>query len=116
MFLKEEIILLADFNSLDENGLLPTTLHYAIFLKRPKVGDWVRLDDTEGHSCQGRVERITGELIEVAPNWDTWNTETKALRFSGSYSEHPRTVVRGTGDEQLTTGINTVLHSAQTGA
>ncbi len=114
-FLKEEIILLVDFNSLDKNDLLSATLRYAIFLRRPAVSDWVRLDDQEGHTCLGRVESITGELIKVSPYWDTWTTETKTAKFSGSYASYPRTEVRGTEESPHTTGVDATVRVSRAG-
>ena len=116
VFLKEEAMLLVDFSSVDESGLLPATFRYAMFLRKPSVGDWVRLDDAEGHSCRGRIKRITGELIEVAPVWETWTSESKTpSRFSSSYEEYLRTEVRGAEDKPSTVGIKAQLHLVQVG-
>ncbi len=116
VFLKEEAMLLVDFSSVDESGLLPATFRYAMFLRKPKVGDWVRLDDAEGHSCRGRIERITGELIEVAPVWETWTSEWKTpSRFSSSYQQDLRTEVQGEEGKLNTFGIKAQLHLAQVG-
>lgn len=116
-FLKEEIILLVDFTSVDENDLIPATLRYSVFLRKPREGDWVRLDDREGHSCLGRIERIKGELIKVAPYWETWISETRTpSRLSSSYIEHPTMGVQGSDKEFGTKGVGTKLHLLQAGA
>jgi hypothetical protein len=74
---KEELIMLVDFGDRDKDGLLLASLRHTIGLRKPRVGDWVRLDDTEGRSCRGRIASIKdgattkGGAIKVAPEWDT---------------------------------------------
>jgi hypothetical protein len=101
---KEELIMLVDFNSVDQNGCVLASLRYTIGWRRPQVGDWVRLDDTEGHTCRGRVDSVQGKAIKVAPDWNTLETYIPFPQFSVSYSrqwlqggDKPRTK----GSEQL---------------
>lgn len=89
---KEELIMLVDFDDRDEDGLLLASLRHTIGWRKPRVDDWVRLDDTEGRSCQGRIESIKdgatmkGGAIKVAPEWDTMTTYVpNQPEFSVSY-------------------------------
>lgn len=90
---KEELIMLVDFGDKDKDGLVLASLRHTIGWRKPRVGDWVRLDDTEGRSCQGRIESIKdgatmkGGAIKVAPEWDTMTTYVPDQpEFSFSYS------------------------------
>jgi hypothetical protein len=85
---KEELIMLVDFNSLDEEGRLLASTRYTIGWRKPQVGDWVRLDDTEGHTCRGYVSSVQGRAIKITPEWDTMTTYIPPQpEFSVSYSE-----------------------------
>jgi hypothetical protein len=85
---KEVLIMLVDFNSVDGQGRLLASLRHTIGWRKPKVGDWVRLDDTEGHTCRGRVDSVQGRAIKVVPEWDTLITYVPTdPTFSVSYSE-----------------------------
>lgn len=85
---KEELIMLVDFNSVDEKGRLLASLRHTIGWRKPQVGDWVRLDDTEGHTCRGRVDSVQGRAIRVVPEWDTLTTYVPTPpQFSVFYSD-----------------------------
>ena len=91
---KEELIMLVDFSDRDKDGLLLASSRHTIGLRKPRVGDWVRLDDTEGRSCRGRIASIKdgattkGGAIKVAPEWDTMVIYVPIPpEFSVSYSE-----------------------------
>lgn len=77
---KEELIMLVDFDDRERDGLLLASSRHTIGFRKPRVGDWVRLDDTEGRSCRGRIASIQdgattkGGAIKVAPEWDTLAT------------------------------------------
>jgi hypothetical protein len=97
---REELIILVDFNAVDEQSRLLASLRHTIGWRKPQVGDWVRLDDAEGHTCRGRVDSALGKAIKVTPEWGTLETYVPSLpQFSVSYSQQwlqgsdePRTV------------------------
>src|SRR5215204_777174 len=68
----EEVVLLVDFNELDENDSLSTYWDFSLGPWKPQEGLWARLVDGEGCSCLGKVKRISGEDVEVVPDWATW--------------------------------------------
>lgn len=91
---KEELIMLVDFSDRDRSGRVLASLRHTIGWIKPQVGDWVRLDDTEGRSCLGRVDSIKdgattkGGAIKVAPEWDTLEIYIPFPQSSVSYSQH----------------------------
>ncbi len=88
MALQEEMILRVDFNAIDDRGRLSALLRYAMGSHRPKVGDWVWLMDGDGNGCLGRVVEVQGELIEVGPDWSTWNPPVRLdKQHPASFSE-----------------------------
>lgn len=64
---REELIILVDFNAVDDQSRLLASLRHTIGWRKPQVGDWVRLDDAEGHTCRGRVDSVQGKAIKVTP-------------------------------------------------
>jgi len=91
---KEELIMLVDFDDRDRDGRVLASLRHTIGWRKPRVGDWVRLDDTEGRSCRGRIDSVKdgtttkGGAIKVIPQWDTLETYASFVpQFSGYYSQ-----------------------------
>jgi len=78
--LRGEIVLWVDFNNLKDDERLPTTLRYATGPRKPGVGDWVHIMDSDGDSCLAQVLRVEGMLVEVRPDWSTW--KASAPRWS----------------------------------
>jgi hypothetical protein len=70
--IRGEIVLWVDFNNLEDDDRLPTTLRYATGPRKPRAGDWVRIVDSDGDTCLAQVLRVEGMLVEVRPNWATW--------------------------------------------
>lgn len=82
-YLQQEIVLWVDFNSLEGDDLLTTTLRYATGPRRPIEGEWVRVTDSDGNSCLACVVRVEGILVEVKPEWSTWTSPVVTEVFSG---------------------------------
>lgn len=81
--IQQGIVLWVDFNSLEDDDLLPTTLRYATGPRKPTEGEWVRIMDSDGNSCWARVLRIEGMTVEVRPEWSTWISPVMTEAFSG---------------------------------
>lgn len=58
----------ADFNEVDDDGLL----HTFQTIDPPKIGSKVRLSDEDGHTCVGTVVSV-GVLVGVRPDYSTWD-------------------------------------------
>lgn len=108
---KEELIMLVDFDDRDKDGRVLASLRHTIGWRKPQVGDWVRLDDTEGRSCRGRIDSIKdgatmrGGAIKVAPEWDTLTTYVPTLpEFSVSRPGGVTAEVQG-ADNPRTRGL-----------
>lgn len=74
----EEVVLLVDFNDLEEDDSLQTYQDFSLGPFRPSEGGWARLIDGEGCSCLGYIRSIREGVVEVAPDWATWTTSTPA--------------------------------------
>jgi hypothetical protein len=62
----------ADFNEFDEGGHLVVLHRRVRGLSLPEAGEEVELRDGDGNSCQGRIERVEGQVAYVRLEWDTW--------------------------------------------
>jgi hypothetical protein len=60
-----------DFNRLDERGRLTVSrTRFSGFRLGP--GQLIRLQDTEGNSCEAVVEQVTATRISTHPDLSTW--------------------------------------------
>lgn len=74
-------ILKVDFNDLDENGRVPSCMSLDVIgAMKPRIGDLVWLEDPEGINCLGRVEHLSGELIESKPFGTTMRPSVRITR------------------------------------
>jgi hypothetical protein len=72
-FGEREIVLRADFHSLDEESCLEASVRFLMSGPRPpREGEWVYLLDAQGDGCLGQVESINGWSARVRPDWTTW--------------------------------------------
>lgn len=62
----------ADFNALDAERRVTTSLRFTSTPEIPVVGEWILLTDAEGNSCRARVEQIEGLALAARPDWATW--------------------------------------------
>jgi hypothetical protein len=61
-----------DFNDFNEDGRLTVLLRPVLGHALPAVGDVVELRDSDGNSCQGRIDQGEGRIAYVVVDWDTW--------------------------------------------
>jgi hypothetical protein len=72
-FREREIVLRADFDSLDDDRCVWVSLRFIMQGPRaPREGEWVYLLDKRGDGCLGKVEAINGWEACVRPDWETW--------------------------------------------
>jgi hypothetical protein len=62
----------ADFNALDAEHRITTSLRFADSAERPAKGELIRLYDDEGNSVNGVVEEVHDLTIRVRPVMETW--------------------------------------------
>jgi hypothetical protein len=66
----------ADFNDFVEDSRLAVLLRPVLGHTLPQVGQEVELRDSDGNSCQGRIESIDDGVAYVLVDWDTWVPST----------------------------------------
>jgi hypothetical protein len=72
-FAEREIVLRADFASLDEDSCIETSVRFIMSGPRPpREGEWVCLLDERGDGCLGQIESISGWSVRIRPDWKTW--------------------------------------------
>ena len=72
-FEEREIVLRADFEELDSDDRLWTSLRFILNGPRPpREGEWVYLMDHEGRGCLGQVDSIRGWMARVKLDRDSW--------------------------------------------
>jgi hypothetical protein len=76
---QRQLLLWADFNSLDEDCFVTTSLRFAETADRPVRGELVRLYDDEGNEVMGVVERVDGVVVHIRPEIETWTTANISL-------------------------------------
>jgi hypothetical protein len=75
-FRQREVVLRADFNDLDDDRCLWTSLRFILQGPRaPREGEWVYLLDVTGSGCFGQVESISGWTARVKPDWSSWTSD-----------------------------------------
>jgi hypothetical protein len=73
-FTDREVVLRADFDSVDEDDCIWTSVRVLMDGPRaPRTGEWVYLMDRSGSGCLGQIESITGWTACVKPDWKTWS-------------------------------------------
>ena len=72
-----ELSIWADFNALDEDHRLRTSLRFAA--EWPAEGEWIVLHDDEGNTVKGFVESIDGLALRVHAEMSTWQTSDLSL-------------------------------------
>ena len=63
-----------DFNNLDANDNVVSSLRFLNRWRRPSIGEWVRLIDAEGNACIGQVSELRNLIAVVQPDWGTWTS------------------------------------------
>ena len=72
-FSEREVVLRADFDQLDEESCVWTSMRFMLKGPRhPRQGEWVFLLDSRGRGCMGRIEELNGWTAKVRPDWDSW--------------------------------------------
>jgi hypothetical protein len=72
-FTDREVVLRADFETVDEDECISTSIRVLMDGPRaPRVGEWVFLIGTGGEGCLGQIESISGWTACVRPDWKTW--------------------------------------------
>jgi hypothetical protein len=66
-FEDREIVLRVDFDDVDDERCLWTSLHFMRGPRHPVAREWVYLLDSRGRGCMGQVESVTGWLARVRP-------------------------------------------------
>jgi hypothetical protein len=77
-----ELSVWADFNALDQDHRIRTSLRFAS--EWPTEGDWVWLYDGEGNAVQGLVEAIDGLAVQVHAEMSTWINRADSIDTSFS--------------------------------
>lgn len=65
----------ADFNSVDDEWRVRTSLRFAKTLERPRPGELIWLYDDEGNAVWGVVDELQGLVIYVRLEMATWTSE-----------------------------------------
>lgn len=76
--------LIVDFNAIRDGTIRALRRHASGPLDE---GDRVRLIDDEEHVAEGIVERLEGDLVYVAIDWDTWRTVIQLHMQGGWWSD-----------------------------
>ena len=72
-FGEREVVLHADFDQLDDERCVWTSIRFMLKGPRhPREGEWVYLLDNRGRGCVGKVEAINGWRARVRPDWSSW--------------------------------------------
>jgi hypothetical protein len=72
-FAEREVVLRADFDQLDDEQCVWTSIRFMLKGPRhPREGEWVYLLDNRGRGCMGRVEKLNGWTVRVRPDWSSW--------------------------------------------
>jgi hypothetical protein len=91
--LKRELLIWADFNSIDAQRRITASLRFSDAPARPSPGEWVRLHDDEGNAVMGVVEEIHDLIVHVRPEMATWTSAAISIdpplaRNTPFYAEH----------------------------
>jgi hypothetical protein len=98
---RQELSVWADFNALDADHRIATSLRFADAAIRPAPGEQIRLYDDEGNAVQGVVEEVRDLAIFVRPVMETWTSTVMNVDSPFSHaapfraaSEDPRTATK----------------------
>jgi hypothetical protein len=69
---EREVVLRADFESVDADDCCWVSLHFIRGPRRPRAGEWVYLLDGRGNGCLAVVDQVHGWIARVKPDWGTW--------------------------------------------
>jgi hypothetical protein len=72
-FVDREIALRVDFDDIDEEGFVVTSVRFMLGPRHPVEGDLVFLADSRGNSCFGKVHALSGWLARIEPDWTSWH-------------------------------------------
>lgn len=89
-FEEREIAVRADFDDLDNEWCVWTSLHLLRGPRRPRPSEWVYVLDGQGKGCLGQVEAVHGWMARVSLDWSTWieaATDGEAGTPSGAGSD-----------------------------
>ena len=76
---RRELSVWADFNAIDAQHRITTSLRFADTPERPAKGEQIRLYDDEGNAVQGIVEEVNDLAVQVRPIMETWTTTALAI-------------------------------------
>jgi hypothetical protein len=72
-FGEREVVLRADFDQLDDEQCVWTSMRFMLKGPRhPREGEWVYLLDNRGRGCMGQVETLNGWSARIRPDWSSW--------------------------------------------
>ncbi|MGI8426596.1 MAG: hypothetical protein ACR2FO_05415 [Actinomycetota bacterium] len=81
-----------DFNLEDDKGRIPAELD-GLQQNTLSLGDFVMVEDEEGHRCKARVDELSNnkKVVFLTPIHNTWEspTETKTKSSPGGQLKHP---------------------------
>ena len=78
-FEAREIVLRADFGSLDDERCVWVSMHFLNGPRAPRTGEIVYLLDGRGGGCVGTVVDVRGWSARIRPDWSTWTGGSSPL-------------------------------------
>jgi hypothetical protein len=69
---EREVVVRVDFDDLDDDGCVTTSLRFLHGPRRPVAGETVYLLDRMGHGCMAEVVEVLGWSARIRPDWDSW--------------------------------------------
>ena len=97
MDFQDSLAFRADFNLIDENGAVKTSLYHGSSRRIPRAGERVLLRDGEGNRCWAIVRDVRGVIVVAQLDEETWvsgeETQTVTPRelagFAVTWSSEP---------------------------
>jgi len=69
---QREIVLRADFDAIDERGVLSVPIQFENGPRPPERGEFVYLLDGSGNGCVGYVAKVRDDVARILPVFETW--------------------------------------------
>ena len=86
-------ILLTDFNTKTDTGVVRAIPDIGLRVKLSS-GTEVRLEDSEGNTCRGIVQRVAHHGYVVVPVWSTWSsTQVESAQAAGNRTSNREAVL-----------------------
>lgn len=90
-----ELSVWADFNAVDAQHRIATSLRFTSSAERPVKGEVIRLYDDEGNAVQGVVEEVKDLALYVRPVMETWTTAALSIDAPFSHQAPFRAEAQG---------------------